>query len=145
MPKYLMRLSSFFIKEIVDVLQQPRLVVTLILGPFLILLLFGLGFTGAQRPIEAIVVLPPDAQLPGDLLNQADRFRLFLPIREVMDSKEDAVEILQAGQIDLVAVLPTETYDTLLAGRQIIIELLINEVDPLRVGYVTYVSEVFAS
>jgi len=145
MPKYLIRLSSFFIKEIVDVLQQPRLVVTLILGPFLILLLFGLGFTGAQRPIEAIVVLPPDAQLPGDLLNQADRFRLFLPIREVIDSKEDAVEILQAGQIDLVAVLPTETYDTLLAGRQIIIELLINEVDPLRVGYVSYVSEVFAS
>ncbi len=145
MSKRMLRLSSFLIKEIVDVLQQPRLVVALILGPFLILLLFGLGFTGAQRPVEAILVVPPAAELPENLIEETSRYRLFLPIRGIMRSKDEALEILQAGEIDLVAVLPQETYSTLLAGQQITIELLINEIDPLRADYVTYVSNFFVT
>jgi len=145
MSKRMMRLSSFLIKEIVDVLQQPRLMVTLILGPFLILLLFGLGFTGAQRPVEAILVVPPDAELPQDLIQQTDRFKRFLPIQKIVSNKDEALESLEAGQVDLVAVLPQETYSTLLAGHQIVIELLINEIDPLRADYVTYVSNFFVT
>jgi ABC-2 type transport system permease protein len=145
MPKRLLRLSSFFIKEIVDVLQQPRLVATLILGPFLILMLFGLGFTGAQQPVEAIMVVPPNLELPEDLIQQTERFRLFLPIREITHSKDDALGMLEAGEVDLVAVLPTETYSALLSGRQIVIELLINEINPLRANYVAYVSNFFVT
>ena len=37
--KRLRRLSSFLVKEILDVVQQPRLVATLVVGPFLILLI----------------------------------------------------------------------------------------------------------
>ena len=42
------RTLGFFTKEIVGVLRQPRLIASLVLGPFLILLLFGLGFRGGH-------------------------------------------------------------------------------------------------
>ena len=35
------RISSFVRKEMAEILRQPKLVATLILGPFLILLIFG--------------------------------------------------------------------------------------------------------
>ena len=44
--KILIRTSSFLRKEVFEVLRQPRLLLTLIVGPFLILLIFGLGFIG---------------------------------------------------------------------------------------------------
>ena len=143
MPKHLMRLSSFLIKEIVDVMQQPRLVVTLILGPFLILFLFSMGFTGTQPPVEAIIVVPPDTELPEDLIQTMQGYSLFIPIRDILRSKEKALEILEAGGIDLVAVLPEQMYSPLLEGEQIVVKLLINEIDPMRVGYVTYISNAF--
>ncbi len=143
MPKHLMRLSSFLIKEIVDVMQQPRLVVTLILGPFLILFLFSMGFTGTQPPVEAIIVVPPGTELPEDLIQAMHGYSLFIPIRDILRNKEKALEILGAGGIDLVAVLPEQIYSPLLEGEQIVVKLLINEIDPMRVGYVTYISNAF--
>lgn len=145
MSKRILRLLAFVVKEIVDVLRQPLLVATLIVGPFLILLMFGLGFTGQQRPVETIIVVPPDSQLPLDIEEQADRYQLFLPIRGVLDSRQDALQRLEAGEVDLVAVLPAETYGAFLQGRQIVIEVLINETDPTRVQYVRYVSGFMAT
>lgn len=40
----IIRIFSFVSKEIRTILHQPRLVFSLILGPFLILLIFGLGY-----------------------------------------------------------------------------------------------------
>jgi len=40
----LIRIGAFARKEMTEILRQPRLLLTLILGPFLILLLFGIGY-----------------------------------------------------------------------------------------------------
>jgi ABC-2 type transport system permease protein len=145
MSKRLLRLFSFVVKEILDVMQQPRLVVTLVLGPFLILFLFGLGFTGQQRPVQAIVVVPADADVPAGVMDQVERYSNFLPVQEVLQDRQQALSRLQAGEVDLVAVLPSETYSAFLAGRQIVIEILINEFDPMRANYVYYISGFFVS
>ena len=42
--QFFIRVSAFVTKEIREVLRQPWLVVSLILGPFLILALFGIGY-----------------------------------------------------------------------------------------------------
>ena len=145
MSKRILRLLSFAVKEIIDVLQQPRLVLTLIVGPFLILLVFGMGFTGRNRPVEAIVVVPPEAQLPADIREQALRYEDFMPIHAVLKDRDEALVRLQAGEVDMVAVLPSETYGAFLSGRQIVIEILINEYDPVRVQWVHYVSGYMSS
>jgi ABC-2 type transport system permease protein len=45
----IIRSSSFFRKEIFEILRQPRLVATLVLGPFLILFIFGIGYRSQAR------------------------------------------------------------------------------------------------
>src|SRR5207302_1488311 len=52
------------------IFRQKRLVGTLVLGPFLILLLFGVGFKGGQVPIRTIVVVPG-----GLAAQEVDRYR----------------------------------------------------------------------
>lgn len=52
------RSLAFVRKELVEIIRQPRLVLTLILGPFLILLVFGLGYLAAPPPLEMLVVAP---------------------------------------------------------------------------------------
>src|SRR5205085_9677728 len=56
--KRLIRISAFLGKEIAEVRRQPRLVLSLILGPFLILLIFGAGYVGETGHLSAIVVVP---------------------------------------------------------------------------------------
>ena len=56
--------SAFLMKETTVALKQPRLIVGLIVGPFLLLLLFGLGFTGKREPFEAVLVVPEGANVP---------------------------------------------------------------------------------
>ena len=42
--RFIIRTSAFVSKELVEILRQTRLLLALVLGPFLILLLFGRGF-----------------------------------------------------------------------------------------------------
>ena len=145
MPKRVLRLFSFPVKEILDVLQQPRLVATLIVGPFLILLVFGLGFVGKQGPVSAILVLPPDAQVPRGMEEQVARYEDFLPIQAILESREEAVERLEAGEVEMVVVVPADAQNTFLAGEQVRVEILVNEYDPVRSQWLTYVSGFIAT
>jgi ABC-2 type transport system permease protein len=58
----IIRVLSFPREEIVEMLRQPRLVLTLILGPFLILLLVGIGYRGERPPLRTEFVV--DQQNP---------------------------------------------------------------------------------
>lgn len=139
----LLPLTAFLAKEILDVLRQPRLVLILILGPFLILLLFGLGFTGKQAPVPVILVIPEGAELPPDLANRQWTFGADFPVRDVTADEAAARARLDAGEVELVAILPRETYSTLLAGEQITIRVLINAINPVRRDWVTYGANYF--
>jgi ABC-2 type transport system permease protein len=134
------RLRSFLVKEMLDILQQPRLVVTLILGPFLILLIFGLGFTGKQGPANAIVVVPPDAEFPLDIHEQLERYRPFMPIQDVVDNTKIALEELDARRVEIVAVLPKDATGAVASGQKAIIDIYVDEYDPVRTQWLEYVS-----
>jgi ABC-2 type transport system permease protein len=49
MSGFLIRISAFLRKELFEVSRQPRLLATLVGGPFLILLIFGAGSTLGER------------------------------------------------------------------------------------------------
>ena len=49
---------GFLGKEVATVLLQPRLVASLVLGPFLIMVAFGLGYRGPHPEFRTILVLP---------------------------------------------------------------------------------------
>jgi ABC-2 type transport system permease protein len=135
--KRILRLLSFLAKEMLDIARQPLLLLMLILGPFLILLLFGMGYTGRQAPVRMLVVAPPDSQLPPDLESRLQQFGPEYPLTITADL-ESAITKLQNGSVDLVAIVPSHTQDTLLSGNQVHIHLLINVVSPFRRDYVQF-------
>jgi len=63
--KSLTRTLSFFSQWASEVLRQPWLMAVLVLGPFLVLFLFGYGETvGAPRPRTIIVTTAGQEQSP---------------------------------------------------------------------------------
>ena len=56
--KGIIRLLAFLGKELAEIRRQPRLILSLVLGPFLILALFGLGYSGEQPKLKTILVVP---------------------------------------------------------------------------------------
>ena len=134
------------VKEVLDVVQQPRLVITLIVGPFLILLIFGIGFTGKQGPATAIVVVPPEAEFPLDVQRmpfiheQLVRYKGFMPIHSVTGSREEALDQLAAGRVEIVAVLPGNAQHVVFSGQQAVIDIYVDEYDPIRAQWLNYVA-----
>jgi ABC-2 type transport system permease protein len=65
--KFLIRISSFISKELTEILRQPRLILTLVLGPFLIMFLFGLGYPEQNRTLRTTFVAEDPADLEGNM------------------------------------------------------------------------------
>src|SRR5215213_12031099 len=70
--KVLTRISAQVRKELIQVRRRPGAFLSLVLGPFLIMAIFGLGYTGVRKPLDVAIVAPPDMPLPsnaGELQN----------------------------------------------------------------------------
>src|SRR5512143_2514043 len=103
--KSLTYLLAFFSKEVSEVFRQPRLILSLILGPFLILLVFGISFTGGLPHFRMALVVPPNA-VTHDQLNELEKAILtdFTIVSD--DSNLAAAEDkLRAGQVEIVEIL----------------------------------------
>lgn len=138
--KRIRRLTAFLAKEVLDVMRQPQLVAILVLGPFLILLVFGLGFTGQQAPVPIAIVIPEQAQIPSELANRDWDFGPNFPVETVTSDADQAYSMLEDGQVELMVQVPQQTYDTLLRGERITVRLLINAIDPIRQDYLRFVA-----
>jgi ABC-2 type transport system permease protein len=125
------RLLAFIGKEMAETLRRPGAVVSLVLGPFLIMALFGLGYDGVRRPLETIVVLQPSSGLASDAATYQRLAGGGLDIVEVTPDRAAAEARLEAGDVDVVIVAPPEPEDDFLAGRQSVLEVLVNAVDPI--------------
>jgi ABC-2 type transport system permease protein len=136
---------GFFFKEIMGVLRQPRLFVSLVLGPFLILLLFGLGFRGQQPEFATLLVLPPDSQLNQDtgLLDEA--FSSVFKLHGVTNDEAQARAALRNREVDVVVIVPPSVSDQLYAGQQVELPVLFSETDPTEGAWVRYFAHVQVS
>jgi len=57
--KSVVRIMAQVSKELIQVRRRPGAFFSLVLGPFLIMAVFGLGYTGVRRPLETVIVVPP--------------------------------------------------------------------------------------
>ena len=145
MLKPFIRLLSFFAKELAEIRRQPRLLLSLVLGPFLILLIFGLGFSGEQPKLQTLLVVPPDRaddpniQLFRERIEQAN-----FTVVGVATDEQQAIEAMRnsQGAIDVVEVLPADI-DQLFGRQQAsTIKVIYNEIDPTQEQWIQYLSYV---
>lgn len=134
--RFLVRISAFLRKDIVEILRQPRLVVTLVLGPFLILLLFGVGYTANPIPLRTLFVVPQESAMRTYLQQNADHMIQQLVFQGMVDNEELALARLRADQVDVVVVVPPDVAETVRDSRQVTLVFYHNSIDPIRVQYI---------
>jgi ABC-2 type transport system permease protein len=137
------RSSAFLGKEIYEVLRQPRLILTLALGPFLILLLFGLGFRNEARAFRTVFVSPESDQLGQQIEEFATTLGPQLIYEGITNSQEAALGRLRRGEVDLVIAVPTDAEQSIRNNEQAVFTLYHNEIDPLQAGYVDYFGQIY--
>ena len=136
----LIRLLALVGKEIVEIMRRPGALVSLIFGPFLIMALFGVGYSGERRPLETRIVIPPDSGLPTDIELYRELGAGGLNILAIDADRTTADAELREGRLDLVIVAPEDPTTTFLEGEQSTFEVVINVVDPIQVNYAGFLA-----
>ena len=128
----LIRAGAFVRKELVEILRQPRLVVTLVLGPFLILGLFGAGLRDTDPEVDYLIVAPSAGPL-HDLAEQfAAEEESRLRNQGVTADRESALQALRDGDVDLVVEVPFDAALLVAAGEQAELRVYHDLVDPVE-------------
>jgi ABC-2 type transport system permease protein len=137
------RMSAFLRKEIFEILRQPRLVFTLVLGPFLILLLFGIGYQAVAPPLRTLFVVHQGSPLE----EQIEEYALSLgPQLEYLGVTYDgpaALDLLHRGEVDVVAVAPGDAIERIRNNEPAVFTLYHREIDPFQIDYIEYFGQVY--
>ncbi len=140
----IIRASSFFRKEIYEILRQPRLAATLVLGPFLILFIFGIGYHVQVRAVRTLFVVRPDGAISAqDLQRYGSSMKSQLIFAGVTANQNEALDRLKRGDVDLVIVEPRDAISSIKNNQQAVFTLFNNEIDPVQVSYDSYLGWVF--
>jgi len=140
----IIRASSFFRKEIFEILRQPRLVATLVLGPFLILLIFGIGYRDQPRSLRTLFVAQANSAIAAaDIQKYGESMGSLLIYAGVTADQNEALDQLRGGQVDLVIVEPADAISTIKNSQQAVITLYQHEIDPVQVGYIINLGRLF--
>ena len=137
-----MHVLAFVRKEVLAVLRQPRLLAVLVVGPFLLLFLFGLGYDQEETVLRTAFVGPEDSEFEavigrfeGDLDQYVDAV-LYTP--DIITAER----LLDAGDVDLLVLFPADPAETVLAGEQAVIDVLHEKLDPIQQTAVNVAAQV---
>ena len=139
------RLLALVGKELVEAIRRPGAIVSLILGPFLIMAVFGFGYSGERRPLETMVVIPPESGLPTDQAEYQELAGGGMHIVGVVPDRAAADAGLAAGTLDVAIVAPDDPEAEFRAGRQSIFQVVINVVDPVAYNYAGFLANNLSS
>lgn len=140
------RIGAFARGEAVSTLRQPRLLLMLIAGPFLVLFLFGLGYDATLPPLQTRVVGADDDPVTA----QVDDFLraeqpASLDYQGTSPDRDEAIRDLEADEVDLVIVLPDDAMSSIEAGEQAIIEVHHRSLDPVTYEQITIAADIAVS
>lgn len=129
-------------KEMIQVRRRPGAFFSLVLGPFLIMAVFGLGYTGVHRPLETVIVVPGNLPLPREVEFYESIAGPALNVREVATDPGPARAALAVKEVDLVVVAPEDAAARFRAGQQAEIQIYLNEIDPVATAYADFLASV---
>jgi ABC-2 type transport system permease protein len=143
--KALLRVLALVGKELVDVMRRPGAVVSLVLGPFVILAIFGFGYHGYRRDLQTVVVVPASSGLTNDPEEYDSLGATGVRVTQVTQDRGAAEQLLRSGAIDLVVVVPQDPEKTFEQGQQAELTVEMNQVDPVQANYATFMAQTLTS
>ena len=141
--KFLIRISSFISKELTEILRQPRLILTLVFGPFLIMFLFGLGYPEQNRTLRTTFVAEDPSFVQGNMSLFTDSASPAIADQAVETNRELALAKLALKETDLVIVIPPNPLETVESNQQAVFTIYHNEVDPFQIAYIQSVARIY--
>jgi ABC-2 type transport system permease protein len=139
--KTLYRILALIGKELLETFRRPGAVLSLVLGPFLILAVFGIGYQGIKHDLHAIVVADPSLGLPTDP-GQYEAFGTRgVQVVDVTSDRAAAEARLRAEDVDLVIVAPHDLEAAFQQGRQAELTIEMNVVDPVQANYSGFLAD----
>ncbi len=140
----MIRASSFLSKEIFEILRQPRLIASLVLGPFLILFLFGIGYRDQERNLRTLLVVPPNSSISAqDIQRFSTTMISAFTVVGVESNLPSALNQLRQGRVDMVIAEPADAVSSIKANHQAAFTIYHNEIDPTQVDYIDYLGWLF--
>jgi ABC-2 type transport system permease protein len=139
------RVFAFVGKELVEVLRRPAMIFSLVLGPFLILLIFSTGYNGTRRPLLTELVVPANSGLPADPSAYQSRVSAWIAINGITTDESAALALLAGQQVDLVVVAPDDFQNRFESGQQSQIRVRYNLLDPIGASYANFVGQQIAT
>jgi ABC-2 type transport system permease protein len=131
---------AFFLKEFHDVRRQPRLLLSLVGGPLLVLGAFAATFQSSNPFIRTVLVWPAEG-VPGVDRQRAEDFlgRNMYLIKVTSDEAE-AMAILNAGAADAVQIIPAVPTQPTPGAKRPEIRVIARTVDPLADAWIRSLS-----
>ena len=134
------RILAFVGKELVEVVRRPGALLSLIVGPFLIMAIFGVGYSGYRRPLNTVIVVPQGSGLPTGLDAYSEISGAGLQVVDVTSDEASAEARLEAETVDVVIVAPADAEQQFRAGNQSVIQVRVNVVDPVEQNYTVFLA-----
>jgi ABC-2 type transport system permease protein len=131
----LMRILAFVGKDLLEVLRRPGALVSLIVGPVLIMVLFGLGYDGSKLRLRALVVVPPGSGLPTDAAAYGGIRLASGDLVGVVSDPAEAERALRDGAVDVIIHAPADFEGDFKAARQSTIRVDFDMLSPMRSEY----------
>jgi ABC-type multidrug transport system, permease component len=143
--KFFIRISSFFGKELTENFRQPRLILTLVLGPFLIMLLFGLAYPDQNRALRTTFVTRDPSAAQEEMKLFTETYNSVIDDQGIETDKERALSKLGRNQTDLVIVIPDAPFETIQNNQSAELQVYHNEVDPFQIGYIQSIANTYVT
>ena len=116
------------------------MLLTLIVAPFLILLIFGFGFRD-EPPLETLLVVPGDeAELAVDRQRLDEAFRGEITLKGISSDEAAARQMLENREVDLIIVAPDDPLESIRNGEQAVFDVVHREIDPVLKANIRLVS-----
>jgi ABC-2 type transport system permease protein len=140
--KSLTRLLAQVRKELIQVRRRPATFFSLVLGPFLVMALFGVGYTGVRQPMQTAIVLPASVMLPREAAFYEEISGPGLDVVNVTEDLAWARSELVKGGLDVVVSVPADVGERFRRGERAQLDVMINEVDPVTAAYAAFVADI---
>jgi ABC-2 type transport system permease protein len=139
--KAILRILALVGKELVEVFRRPGAVLSLVLGPFFILAVFGLGYHGVKQDLSAILVTDPSLDLPSDPAQYEGFQARGVRLVTVTTDRAAAEAQLRAQQVDLVLIAPRDLLTAIESAKQAEITVEMNSTDPVQANYAGFLTD----
>ena len=133
MPRSITRSLAFMSNWTAWVVRQPSMILTMIVGPFLILALFA--FSNAAAGVRANVYVIKPKTDSGAVAVSPEALRQYFNVLGETDDVDWARQQLRERKANALIVMPDDPRQQLSQGKQVEITVETNEIDPISLAF----------